>query len=73
MIKSIAERKPQGIEIDLTGPEGNAFCLFVKAKNLAKQLKLDDRNIINEMKSSDYKNLIQVFEKYFGNYVTLYQ
>ena len=36
MIKS---KENKGIEIDLTGPQGNVFFLIGTAKNLAKQLK----------------------------------
>jgi len=57
--------------IDLTGPEGNAFVLLGYAKNLAKQLDLDFEQIKAEMTSSDYENLIQVFDNYFGEYVIL--
>ena len=67
--------KPQtnGIEIDLTGPQGNAFYLLGTAKNLAKQLGLDGNQIMEEMKSGDYENLLQVFDKNFGSVVTLYR
>ena len=67
--------KPQtnGIEIDLTGPQGNAFYLLGTANNLAKQLGLNGKEIMEEMKSGDYENLIQVFDKNFGSIVTLYK
>ena len=67
--------KPQtiGIEIDLTGPQGNAFYLFGTAKNLAKQLDLDGNEIMKEMMSGDYENLLQVFDENFGSIVTLYR
>lgn len=57
--------------IDLDGPEGNAFILLARAKNFAKQLDLDGQKIADEMMQSDYENLIQVFDKYFGEYVVL--
>ena len=72
MIKSINE-KQGGIEIDLTGPEGNAFVLIGYASKWAKQLGLDSKKIQEEMTSGDYENLIGVIEKYFGDYVTLYR
>jgi hypothetical protein len=59
------------IVIDLTGPEGNAFVLFGYAKSYAKQLDIDGDKIIEEMKSGDYENLIEVFDSYFGNFVIL--
>jgi hypothetical protein len=57
--------------IDLTGPEGNAFCLMGYAKKFARQLNLDGDKVIEEMKSGNYENLVKVFDSYFGNYVIL--
>jgi len=59
------------IEIDITGPYGNAFALLGYAQKYANQLGLDSNKIIMEMKSGDYENLIQVFDKYFGEYIDL--
>ncbi len=39
------------VEIDLTGPDGNAFVLIGTASKLAKQLGLDGKKIQDEMKS----------------------
>ena len=60
-----------GISIDLTGPEGNAFVLIGTASRLAKQLGLDKDAIQKEMMSGNYDHLIQVFDKHFGEFVTL--
>jgi hypothetical protein len=57
--------------IDLTGPEGNAFCLMGYARKFARQLGLNSDTIIQEMMSGDYENLVQVFEDNFGDYVIL--
>lgn len=57
--------------IDLTGPQGNAFFLMGTANKFARQLGLDSDTILNEMKSGDYENLVQVFDSYFGDYVIL--
>lgn len=65
--------KTNGITIDLTGPQGNAFYLLGTANNLAKQLGLNGKEIMEEMKNGDYENLLQVFDKNFGNIVTLYR
>lgn len=73
MIKSKAEILSRGIEIDLTGPQGNAFVLLGLASDLAKQLKKDGAAILTEMKSGDYDHLLEVFEREFGDYVTLYR
>lgn len=71
MIKS--KKESFGIEIDLTGPDGNAFVLIGTAGNLAKQLGLDGKAIRTEMMAGDYENLINVFDRHFGNFVTLYR
>jgi hypothetical protein len=71
MIKS--KKQKSGIEIDLTGPDGNAFILIGKASNLAKQLGLDKDAIQKEMMSGDYEHLVSVFDKHFGEFVTLYR
>lgn len=65
--------KSNGIEIDLTGPEGNAFFLLGMAKKLAKELDFPADFIMNEMRSGDYENLVKVFDHYFGSIVTLYR
>lgn len=65
--------KTKGITIDLTSPQGNAFYLLGTANNLAKQLGLNGVEIMTEMKSGDYENLINVFDNYFGDIVTLYR
>ena len=59
------------IVIDLTGPDGNAFALMGYANKLAKQLGLDSEAIINDMKSGDYENLLEVFDENFGAFVML--
>ena len=73
MIKSINERRPSKIEIDLTGPDGNAFVLLGYARNLSKELGIDYKKVETEMTSGDYDNLLNVFDKYFGEYVILYR
>ena len=73
MIKSVDELKGKPQEIDLTGPEGNAFVLMGYAKNYAKQLGMDVDSVITEMSSGDYENLIETFENYFGDFVILYR
>ena len=57
--------------IDLTGPAGNAFNLMGVAQDFARQLGWDAEKIITEMKSGDYENLVEVFDKHFGDYVVL--
>lgn len=62
------QRKPQ---IDLSGPGGNAFALLGHAHSLCKQLGKDADAISKEMMAADYENLIQVFDREFGEYVDL--
>ena len=69
----VEKPKSNGITIDLTGPQGNAFYLLGVAKKLATQLDFPSEFIMNEMKSGDYENLIKVFDHYFGSVVTLYK
>ena len=65
--------KSTKLEIDLTGPDGNAFALMGSAKKLARQLGIDSKPIIEDMMSGDYENLLEVFDKNFGSFVTLYR
>jgi hypothetical protein len=65
--------QPPTIEIDLTGPEGNAFFLLGIADRYSKRLGMDTDAILEDMKSSDYEHLIEVFDKHFGNFITLYR
>ena len=69
-----AKQQPSEIVIDLTGPQGNAFFLLATANRLAKQLGADHFQVLElleEMKSGDYEHLIEVFDRHFGDYVTL--
>lgn len=61
------------IEVDLTGPAGNAYCLIGYAKDWSKQLGLDWDTIDNELTSGDYEHLLEVMEKYFGDFVIFYR
>ena len=71
MIRSRKEKK-ETIEIDLTGPDGNAFVLMSKADSLARQLCYDRKKIVSEMMSGDYEHLLSVFVEYFP-FVTLWR
>ena len=43
------------------------------AIKLARDLDKDGDSILTEMKSGDYENLISVFDREFGSFVTLYR
>jgi len=72
----IKQKVNNGIEIDLTGPQGNAFFLLGTASKLGRQLGWDKDEIeilLRQMRSGDYENLINVFDRNFGDFVTLYR
>lgn len=60
--------KPQ---INLDGPEGNAWNMMGLATKWGRQLDLDTNKICEEMRASDYDNLCRVFLKYFGEVAVL--
>ena len=72
-IKKLKDLNKGKLKVDLTGPEGNAYCLMGYAKNFSKQLGLDWPALQKEMMSGDYENLLQVFDREFGDYVDLYR
>lgn len=61
------------IEIDLTTSQGSAPALTGTARRLAKQLGKDADAITTEMQSGDYDHLLAVFEREFGDFVTLWR
>lgn len=67
----IRKKSKTEIVIDLNGPSGNAFSLLGMARKWCRQLDLDYNQIQSEMTSGDYENLIEVFDKYFGDFVVL--
>ena len=75
MIKDRREMKYKPIEIDLSGPEGNAFVLLKYADTLGKRIYgyKKTEEILEEMRLSTYELLILTFDKYFGEVVTLYR
>jgi hypothetical protein len=73
MITSISNKTEKRIEIDLTGPHGNAFYLLGLASKLANKSNINFNEIKEEMTSGDYENLLSVFDNYFGDYVIMYR
>jgi hypothetical protein len=62
------------VTIDISGPDGNAFALLGYAKRFGKQLSFSSEKvnqIIENMTSGDYSNLLKVFQEEFGDYVEL--
>ena len=72
MIKS-KEYKNNGIEIDLTGPDGNAYAILGLAKRLCKEFDIPFKPLMEKMTSGDYENLIKIFDDKFGSFVTMYR
>lgn len=70
----IVKKIPQvGIHVDLTGPEGNSFYLLGLASKLSKKVGFNTEEVLKEMLSGDYENLVSVFDSYFGSVVILYR
>jgi len=57
--------------VDLSGPDGNAFCLLALASRMGKVLDKDTADIHKRMTSGDYENLLAVFQEEFGEHITL--
>ena len=75
-IKSIKHKPGLPIEIDLTGPDGNAFVLIAIAKKLCRKLGYDrdkEERIVEEMTLTDYEGLLHTFDREFGMLVTMYR
>lgn len=62
------------MEIDLTGPQGNAYFLLGTADGLYEQFGKSDEErkaLQDEMTSKDYENLVAVFDREFGYFIDL--
>ena len=76
MIVSRNEMPSRPIEIDLRGPEGNAYYLMNLASRLGRQLGYSSEKIeaiIKVMMLTNYEGLLHTFDLYFGDYVILYK
>jgi hypothetical protein len=66
-----AKRRSEKTVIDLTGPQGNAFCLLGIVRNSFRGSPELVEKICNEMTSGDYEHLIQTFDQYLGDHFIL--
>ena len=76
MIRDRSERQREKIEIDLTGPDGNAYVLMAYAQRWGRQLGYSEHKIkclIDEMKLTTYDGLLHTFDREFGDYVVLWR
>ena len=71
----IVDKRPKKgkIEIDLQGPNGNAFALLGIAKDLCHKTGIEWEPVKNEMTSSDYEWLLQVMDYHFGDFIIMYR
>ena len=68
---AIITKEPRKQVIDLTGPQGNAFCLLGLAMKLCKQIGLDVTAVLDDLKGGDYEHLITRFDYHFGFIIDL--
>ena len=64
------------INIDLNGPDGNAFVLLSKAKEWAHSVGMSKekwQDIFNQCTNGDYENLINILNKHFGHFVIFWK
>lgn len=69
---SSADRPSYGyLNIDLSGPDGNAFSLMANAEAWAHDLGMDPAPILADMRAGDYNHLLEVIARRFGHFVTM--
>jgi hypothetical protein len=59
------------ITLDLRGEQGNVFQLISLARKLSAQLGLDGEKIQKRMMTGNYYSAVNIFDAYFGDFVTL--
>ena len=69
--KKLHKHQTGPIIIDLTGPDGNAYALLAYAKAFSQDLDKPYEELLKQMMSGDYENLIKVFDNAFGDFVIL--
>lgn len=60
--------------VDLAGPQGNAYVLLASVESLGRQVGLSQTEIEaiqDDMRSGNYKHLVETFDSHFGNLVDL--
>ena len=76
MILPRSAKPDQPIEIDLTGPQGNAYILMAIGAKLGRKLGHSEHKIkciITEMRLTNYEGLLYTFDREFGHIVTLWR
>ena len=76
-IRNRNERPNSGkIEIDLSGPDGNAFVLLKLASNLCRRFGYSEEKrerVLDEMRLTDYEGLLYTLDREFGDYIILWR
>ena len=77
MIRNKTDKpRQQKLELDLTGPDGNAFVLMAHANTIGRQLGYSRQRITairKVMMMGDYEGLVKVFDREFGDHVILWR
>ncbi|MBL97516.1 MAG: hypothetical protein CMF52_06825 [Legionellales bacterium] len=76
MIRCKSEKPMKKLELDLTGPEGNAFVLLGYARMWGRQLGYSEskiKAIQDVMKLTNYDGLVHTLDQHFGEYVTFWR
>lgn len=64
------------IEVDLSGPRGNAFVLLKLASTLCNRLGYSEdkkERILDEMRLTDYEGLLYTLDREFSDYIILWR
>lgn len=72
----LKKREKSKIEIDLTGPDGNAFVIIGIAGRIGRQLGKTQNEIDtirDQMMKGDYEHLLDVMEEHYGDYIIMYR
>ncbi len=75
-IRCKSEKPAPPLEIDLTGPDGNAFVLMSYVNTIGRHLGYSSEriNAIRKvMMMGDYEGLVKVFDREFGHIVTMWR
>ena len=76
MIRSRSEKPPSRPEIDLSGPDGNAFVLMKYVQVFGRQLGYSEQRIAairKVMMMGDYECLVNTFDREFGDHVIIWR
>ena len=63
---------PSKINIDLDGPDGNAYFLLGIAKRICDKTGIDFQHLRNKMMSGDYGTLLIEIDKAVGKYINFH-